>query len=248
MPRAARHPAFFFHGHLHMKALGEAAVDLPWILPCASSLVRLTRPDAAAVWSEVRFDPGCVLLLARLENTAPFNKLVHGPAALDKALGWLSQTTPPAPPSQGGRDGSRIRRLAATRRGLCVEDRQPAGAGGAHDRRQGWLLDGAGLCRRTAGALGLAGFMRHLRRTHPRVFAPRQAAGQLATNRVGARSYRHHPPAGSSMAASDLAHGCARQLRPAREHCRKAGRGPGSFSRGAIGASALCSAAKKGSI
>ncbi len=53
-----------------MKPLGEAAVDLPWILPCASSLVGLTRPDAASVWSEARFDPGLVLLLTRPSDAA----------------------------------------------------------------------------------------------------------------------------------------------------------------------------------
>ena len=70
-----------------MKALGEAAVDLPWILPCANSLVGLTRPDAAAVWSEVRYDPACVLLLARLEDASPITAL-QTPAALEKA--WLT--------------------------------------------------------------------------------------------------------------------------------------------------------------
>ena len=74
-----------------MKALGEAAVDLPWILPCASSLVGLTRPDAASVWSEVRFDPGCVLLLARFADSSPFTSALQQTPILERALSWLSQ-------------------------------------------------------------------------------------------------------------------------------------------------------------
>src|SRR4051812_11682818 len=73
-----------------MKALGEAVVDLPWILPCASSLVGLTRPDAAAVWSEIRFDPGCVLLLARVADTSSsFSPKFLVTPALELALSWL---------------------------------------------------------------------------------------------------------------------------------------------------------------
>ena len=74
-----------------MKALGEAAVDLPWILPSASSLVGLTRPDAASVWSEARFDPGCVLLLARFADSSPFTTLLQDTQVLEKALTWLGE-------------------------------------------------------------------------------------------------------------------------------------------------------------
>ena len=208
-----------------MKALGEAAVDLPWILPCASSLVGLTRPEAAAVWSEVRFDPGCVLLLARLENAAPFSKLVQSPAALGQALSWLSQTTPPAPPSQrGGRSvGARKHKWGRSvgprnaRGGGCFVDWQQPGAAyvlriacrQARSRTPSPPRSAAprsGPLLRAVGAAGLARFMRHLRRAHPRVSPARQAAGQLATNRVGTRSYCHHPPAGPHLAVADLAH------------------------------------------
>jgi two-component system, NtrC family, sensor kinase len=51
-----------------MKALGEAALDLPWLPPCAASLAALTRPHSASTgspWKQVRNDPGCVLLLLR---------------------------------------------------------------------------------------------------------------------------------------------------------------------------------------
>src|SRR5438105_9342931 len=74
-----------------MKAVGEAAVDLPWILPSASSLVGLTRPDAATVWSEVRFDPGCVLLLARASETDTLTTGLQKTIVLEKALDWLRQ-------------------------------------------------------------------------------------------------------------------------------------------------------------
>jgi two-component system, NtrC family, sensor kinase len=74
-----------------MKPLGEVAVDLPWILPCASSLVGLTRPEAASVWSEARFDPGLVLLLARSADAASFANLLQETQVLEKALTWLNQ-------------------------------------------------------------------------------------------------------------------------------------------------------------
>jgi len=51
-----------------MKALGEAALELPWLPPCAASLAALTRPHSASTgcpWKQVRSDPGCVLLLVR---------------------------------------------------------------------------------------------------------------------------------------------------------------------------------------
>ncbi len=78
-----------------MKALGEAAVDLPWILPCANSLVGLTRPDAASVWSEVRFDPGLVLLLARSAADNSFISLLQHTSVLEKALTWVSTSHGP---------------------------------------------------------------------------------------------------------------------------------------------------------
>jgi signal transduction histidine kinase len=83
--------SFPFHWSLFMKALGEAAVDLPWILPCASSLVGLTRPDAASVWSELRFDPGCVLLLARVADPSSLLSQFQVAPVLEQALSWLGQ-------------------------------------------------------------------------------------------------------------------------------------------------------------
>src|SRR4051794_29129460 len=48
-----------------MKALGEAAMDLPWLSPSVAALVALTRPSSAQIWPIVRHDPGALLLLAR---------------------------------------------------------------------------------------------------------------------------------------------------------------------------------------
>ncbi|MBI3408275.1 MAG: hypothetical protein HY040_07950 [Planctomycetes bacterium] len=57
-----------------MKALGEAALDLPWLAPCATNLAALTRPDAASVWADVRLDPGSVLLLCRNHDQRAFDE------------------------------------------------------------------------------------------------------------------------------------------------------------------------------
>ncbi len=50
-----------------MKAptLGEAVIDLPWLAPGGAALAVLARGPLAAVWPQIRTDPGCVLLLAR---------------------------------------------------------------------------------------------------------------------------------------------------------------------------------------
>jgi len=69
-----------------MMALGEAAVDLAWLSPCAGSLAALTRPDGPSVWSEIRFYPGCVLLLSQAADrlpTVPLVDLVHEPSVLE---------------------------------------------------------------------------------------------------------------------------------------------------------------------
>src|SRR5262245_51528758 len=51
-----------------MKAPGEAAMELPWLPPSAGALAALCRPQSAPVWSQIRTDPGCVLLLARVDS------------------------------------------------------------------------------------------------------------------------------------------------------------------------------------
>ena len=50
-----------------MKAphVGEAAIDLPWLSPCAATLVALARAPTASLWDDVRGDPAGVLLLLR---------------------------------------------------------------------------------------------------------------------------------------------------------------------------------------
>ena len=49
-----------------MKTLGEAAMELPWLAPSARSMTALAKSSLPLVWSEVRNDPGVVLVLARL--------------------------------------------------------------------------------------------------------------------------------------------------------------------------------------
>src|SRR4051794_40604939 len=80
------------------QGLAEAASQLPWLSPCAASLVALARAPTAAVWDEVRFDPGCVLLLLRHAlATGPSRSwltLLQNPAALDAAVRHLEQRDP----------------------------------------------------------------------------------------------------------------------------------------------------------
>jgi two-component system NtrC family sensor kinase len=79
-----------------MKAPGEAALQLPWLSPCAASLLALTRAPQAAVWSEIRHDPGCVLLLVRhalppatTSGLSLFPALLRDAAVLDAARAHL---------------------------------------------------------------------------------------------------------------------------------------------------------------
>lgn len=44
--------------------VGEASIELPWLAPCAASLVTLARAPTAA-WQHLRHDPAAVLLLVR---------------------------------------------------------------------------------------------------------------------------------------------------------------------------------------
>jgi two-component system NtrC family sensor kinase len=79
-----------------MKALGEAALQLPWLCPCAESLLALTQAPGAAVWGRVRPDPGCVLLLVRhalppatVSGLSLFPALLRDAAVLDAARAYL---------------------------------------------------------------------------------------------------------------------------------------------------------------
>jgi two-component system NtrC family sensor kinase len=81
-----------------MQPLADAASELPWLAPCADALVTLARGAGAKAWSELRSDPGLVLLLFRAagpDGTAsalPFySALLREPGALSLALDLLSQ-------------------------------------------------------------------------------------------------------------------------------------------------------------
>jgi two-component system, NtrC family, sensor kinase len=83
------------HGAITVRvsALGEAATELPWLSPCAASLLALARLPAAAAWAQARRDPGAVLLVLRQAAatlTSPslsfFPSVLRDPAILEEAL------------------------------------------------------------------------------------------------------------------------------------------------------------------
>jgi two-component system, NtrC family, sensor kinase len=63
-----------------MKSLGEAAMDLLWLSPCARSLLALARAPIASAWAHLRTDPGLVLLAARASGR---ERLVSLPPSCD---------------------------------------------------------------------------------------------------------------------------------------------------------------------
>ena len=70
------------------------ATRLTWLPPRAASLVALARRPALDTWTQVRADPGCVLLLARhapstLSSASPFLSLLRDAAVLDEAARLL---------------------------------------------------------------------------------------------------------------------------------------------------------------
>src|SRR5690348_5555690 len=78
---------------LGLGELGERASQLPWLSPCAASLVALARAPTVAAWEEIRPDPGCVLLLLRealprrsVSGISFFPALLTEPAVLEAAL------------------------------------------------------------------------------------------------------------------------------------------------------------------
>jgi signal transduction histidine kinase len=82
-------------------ALADAVTHLPWLSPCAASLVALARQPPAAAWAQIRFDPGAVLLLlARSAATlnpssASFGAAtVQDPAVLDAAIFHFDREDP----------------------------------------------------------------------------------------------------------------------------------------------------------
>jgi signal transduction histidine kinase len=81
-------------------ASANLATELPWLSPSAASLLALVRAPAAALWSEVRFDPGYVLLVLRQSAATQatsgisfFPSLIRDPAVLDGAAQILESTS-----------------------------------------------------------------------------------------------------------------------------------------------------------
>ncbi len=84
-------------------ALAPLVTELPWLSPCAASLVALGRSPTPDTWNVLRSDPGAVLLLLRLSGTAfsrakssaastSLQACLHDPALLDAALEHLAQS------------------------------------------------------------------------------------------------------------------------------------------------------------
>jgi signal transduction histidine kinase len=81
-----------------MQALGEAIIHLPWLSPCAGSLLRLARAGGSSAWTEIRTDPGAVVHVVR--QAAPmlatptlsfFPALLRDPALLQNSLKFIDQ-------------------------------------------------------------------------------------------------------------------------------------------------------------
>ena len=62
---------------MRVPALGEAATQLPWLSPCAASLLALARLPAASAWAEVRSDPAAVLLISSQCAADDYNAYAH---------------------------------------------------------------------------------------------------------------------------------------------------------------------------
>lgn len=72
-----------------MQSLAEAASVLPWLAPRAASLVALARPSRGRLWSDLRGDPGLVLLVVRQAakaSAAPalsfYDAVLHDPGVV----------------------------------------------------------------------------------------------------------------------------------------------------------------------
>ena len=82
---------------MKVPALGEAARQLPWLSPCAASLLALARAPAGTAWLEIRHDPAALLLVLRCGAralTSPalsfFPSVLRDPAILRGALKFLA--------------------------------------------------------------------------------------------------------------------------------------------------------------
>src|SRR5438046_2694163 len=83
-----------------MKTPGEAAMDLPWLAPNVASMTALARSQLPSVWTQVRTDPGFVLLLARIGESstsldvALLETVLHHQPHFDLGFVDWSQTGP----------------------------------------------------------------------------------------------------------------------------------------------------------
>jgi signal transduction histidine kinase len=101
---------------VRVPALGELVTQLPWLSPGAASLLALARLPATSAWSQVRLDPGAVLLMLRraagrlgTASISFFPALLRDPAVLEGAVDFLNRqggqgSTPGAPdfPAEAG--------------------------------------------------------------------------------------------------------------------------------------------------
>src|SRR5262245_43115264 len=80
-----------------MKAPGASAMELAWLPPSAGALAALTRPQAASIWTQVRHDPGCVLLVARAQGDGPdsLSTILNSLTFLETALHFLQNAAAP---------------------------------------------------------------------------------------------------------------------------------------------------------
>ncbi len=74
---------------MNAPALGEAATQLSWLFPGASTFVALARAAPASTWDDVRLDPGGILLVLRQSSAIAFTSLqslLHRIEVLDGAV------------------------------------------------------------------------------------------------------------------------------------------------------------------
>jgi two-component system, NtrC family, sensor kinase len=87
---------------VRVPALGELVTQLPWLSPGAASLLALARLPATSAWSQVRLDPGAVLLVLRQTcrtlgsgSLSFFPAVLRDPAILEGAVHFLHPDSGP---------------------------------------------------------------------------------------------------------------------------------------------------------
>jgi signal transduction histidine kinase len=119
-------------------ALADAVTHLPWLSPCAASLVALARQPAAIGWDQVRVDPGGVLLLVERFTGLPTPTsdsfvpvAFQDPTILEKAIRHLDQAdtgfvdwnqAAVRPVYHAGLSYARLATYLAERTGCCDPD------------------------------------------------------------------------------------------------------------------------------